>query len=311
MSKVILCIGQNCADVIVRGFNKRNAFEKEATYVKNIQIDLGGDATNEACVLAALGNSVKLVYGRSDDNIGEFISHNLEAKGVDISRAVNKSGVPSSINCVVVDEKAERYFLIAEGVPTAEFHLNKSILDGVDILSIGSLFHPPFMDPAETAEFVKAAKKKNIIVCADFCMNSQCRIEDFEEVFRNLDFIFPNMEEAAYYVRGGNIDELAAEYLKMGVSNVVIKKGKDGCSLWNKDGRLDISSFYVPPVDTTGAGDNFAAGFISGLAEGKNLKECCVFATATASLAVQQIGATSGVKSKAAVLDVINSKQGV
>ena len=74
-----------------------------------------------------------------------------------------------------------------------------------------------------------------------------------------------------------------------------------------------IEPFQVEAVDTTGAGDNFAAGFISALCRGLPFAECARFASATAAITVQSIGSSTGVKSMGQVLSFIEnypSKEG-
>lgn len=85
----------------------------------------------------------------------------------------------------------------------------------------------------------------------------------------------------------------AKRLLLAGVKNVIVKCGSKGCLVMNKE-----ESYMVPArenvrcVDTTGAGDSFAAGFLSALSEGKNLRECAQFANVCGARAVEVTGAT-------------------
>ena len=85
-----------------------------------------------------------------------------------------------------------------------------------------------------------------------------------------------------------------------GVQHVVIKTGKKGCFIKSQDGSvLEVPAMKgITAIDTIGAGDNFASGFITAILEGKSLKECAEFANVTASISVQSIGATTGVKNR-------------
>ena len=89
-----------------------------------------------------------------------------------------------------------------------------------------------------------------------------------------------------------------------GVKTAVVKIGKDGCLVGTKDG---ITHVYAVPgitcVDTTGAGDTFAAGFIAGLIEGRSIRDCARFGCAAASCSVEQVGATDGVRSLEQVME--------
>ena len=100
---------------------------------------------------------------------------------------------------------------------------------------------------------------------------------------------------------------MADYFLSCGIKNVVIKAGKQGCFFKNQLESFTVPAFSVKAVDTTGAGDNFASGFITALLEGKNHRECCRFAHAVAAIAVESVGANVGVKSRGQVEEFLNS----
>ena len=83
---------------------------------------------------------------------------------------------------------------------------------------------------------------------------------------------------------------------------MVMKIGKRGCYIRNAEGAQIVPACKgVTAIDTIGAGDNFASGFITGLLEGKNIRDCAVYANCTAAVSVQYVGATGGVKEKSDV----------
>ncbi len=83
------------------------------------------------------------------------------------------------------------------------------------------------------------------------------------------------------------LDEIADCFLACGVKTVVIKTGKDGCFIKRGDMTMKVPAVAgITAIDTIGAGDNFASGFIAALLEGKNLRECARFANATAAISV-------------------------
>ena len=91
-----------------------------------------------------------------------------------------------------------------------------------------------------------------------------------------------------------------------GIKNVVMKIGTRGCYIRNKDGVMIVPACKgITAVDTIGAGDNFASGFIAALLQGKDIKECAEYANCTAAIAVQHPGATSGVQNRQMVEDML------
>ena len=93
-------------------------------------------------------------------------------------------------------------------------------------------------------------------------------------------------------------EEQADVFLSWGAKNVVIKLGEDGCLVRNAN-----ESFRTPiyktrcVVDTTGAGDNFVASFLTGVLKGWDLKKCSEFAAAAGSICVEKVGATAAIES--------------
>ena len=101
-------------------------------------------------------------------------------------------------------------------------------------------------------------------------------------------------------------DKVADKLYSYGIKNVVMKIGKRGCYIRNKDGVMIVPACKgITAIDTIGAGDNFASGFIAALLQAKNLKECGEYANCTAAIAVQHPGATSGVQNREMVEEML------
>lgn len=124
------------------------------------------------------------------------------------------------------------------------------------------------------------------------------KLEDIRPLLPYIDYIFPNEEEIELLTGNSDPCTNAGLLVEAGVSCVVIKCGSRGCVI-----RTEKELFYIPAytvencVDTTGAGDSFAAGFLWALSEGLPLIDCGCFACAAASCAVECVGATDGVVS--------------
>jgi ribokinase len=84
---------------------------------------------------------------------------------------------------------------------------------------------------------------------------------------------------------------------ELGAGAVVIKLGAEGCLVAHDAGEISAPAFKVPVVDTTGAGDCFAGGFLAALGRDSSLEDAARFANAVAALSVRSLGATEGVRS--------------
>ena len=127
-----------------------------------------------------------------------------------------------------------------------------------------------------------------------------CQIKQY------VDYFFPNYDEACLMTGEKDEAKVADKLFSYGIKNVVMKIGTRGCYIRNKDGVMIVPACKgITAVDTIGAGDNFASGFIAALLQGKDIKECGEYANCTAAIAVQHPGATSGVQNRQMVEDML------
>ncbi len=124
-------------------------------------------------------------------------------------------------------------------------------------------------------------------------------LEDIREALSYVDYFFPNFDEACLLTGETEESKVADVLFGCGVKNVVMKIGKRGCYIRNQEGAMIVPACKgITAIDTIGAGDNFASGFIAGLLQGKNIRECGIYANCTAAVSVQYGGATAGVQNK-------------
>ncbi|MBP5737680.1 MAG: carbohydrate kinase family protein [Abditibacteriota bacterium] len=266
--------------------------------MEDITLSYGGDALNEAVVLAKMGAEVELFSTVGDDEAGERIVNYLSSLGVDTRGISRKPDVPTGINMVLVDDKGERYFLTnphGSLRKLTEDDLTPYTDTGSDIVSFAGIFVSPLLDiPAMTRLFAAIKKRPGRVLAADMTKAKKGEtLSDLTPALRYIDYIFPNEAEAALLTGRDDPYENARLLTEAGVGCAVIKRGKEGC-LIRKDGEyIELPAFPgVKALDSTGAGDTFAAGFIYALSRGFSLRDCGLFANAAASVAVEYPGAT-------------------
>lgn len=307
MAVDVVCVGIACADVLIRGVDLSTPWTEESKRCESVVLGVGGDATNQAIVMSRLGVDVSLLTCVGDDDIGGYIKNILGSAGVDVSTVYEKKGVDSSLNVIVIHNDGQRNFINSGISDSVFFEPDLEQLKGARIVSIGSMMVPPFVTVESIKRVVEAAKSNGSIVCADVCYNAKaCSLAELGSVLNGIDYIFPNEEEASLLTGETDLDKMADCFLGYGVKNVIIKIGKDGCFVKNADKRMFMPVVGRTVVDTTGAGDNFAAGFITALSEEKSLTDCCLMAAATAGISIQHMGANAGVKSRRQVEDFLN-----
>ena len=113
----------------------------------------------------------------------------------------------------------------------------------------------------------------------------------------------PSWDEAAYVTGLEDERKMADWFLERGAGNVIIKLGSRGSLFRNREESFYTDPYEVTPVDTTGCGDNFTAGFIHAYLKGESMRDCVQFASAAGALNSLGLGASSYIRSEQMVLD--------
>ncbi|HCC35275.1 MAG TPA: sugar kinase [Ruminococcaceae bacterium] len=307
----ILCIGIACADVLLKGVDFSSGFKDESKPAESVGIDVGGDAANEAIILARLGHDVQLMCGLGKDAVGDLIVNAVRSAGVRTDHAVRSDKSGTAINVIVIHPDGQRNF-INSGVPKAAYMIPRiENTGGAEVVSLASFFLPPFTTADICEKTAMAAKQTGAIVCADVVVQPDSELGMLSGALPYVDYFFPNRAEAEQLTGKTALPEIADVFLSMGVKNVIIKTGKEGCYLKNAAAESYIPTYEsVKPLDTTGAGDNFAAGFISGILQGKTPEQSARYACGVATVSTQSFGATAGVKSREQVREFIDNIKG-
>ncbi len=299
----VVCVGAAIVDIPLQPVSK-NIFDCESYPLEQISMTIGGDAINEATVLSRLGHKVGLVSMVGHDAVGNFILEHCEKNGINAEGIKIRDGINTSINIGLVTADGERTF-----VSNRNGSLWKETIEDIDlekttrgrILSYGSFFNNPRLDNRALVRIFEKAKEAGMIICADMIKPRLGEtLDDVAEALSYLDYFFPNNDEARLMTGEQEIPKVAEKILSYGVKCVAVKIGKEGVYIRRNSGEeLIVPAMKgITAIDTIGAGDNFAAGFISGLIENKTLRECGEYGNVTASLAIQSIGATTGVKNR-------------
>lgn len=312
MTFKVLCIGQSVLDIQVKGIDFQES-SKENRMAERVQLSVGGDATNQSIVLSKLGINSTLISGVGEDSVGLFIKNYIQTTDVNVNNVRVIKNSTSPIIIVVIDKEGERSFIFANlDFRNRDLFLPDSeIFQDYDVVSLGSMFGSPIHSRKNIETVLRAAKDAGAIVCADIIgAPNTDRLHEVSDLFSNIDFIFPNEDEARAFTGKENIDEIADHLLEYGIKHVILKQGKNGCFLKTDQERFSVPAYRVEAVDTTGAGDNFVAGFISALLDGKSLQDCCKFGCATAAVSIQAMGGNSGVENKEQVMTFIEEYSG-
>lgn len=307
----VICAGEMLVDIIARPVGPV-AFQDDTCQVEDIRITSGGDANNNAINFAKLGHQVTYLGRIGCDDMGDYVVTLAKRAGVDMTHVVRSEGTAQTRSLILVGADGRRTFLQYPGT-SREFCLEDcdlSVLDGADLLQIGGAFHLPRFDGAGCAGLLQAAREKGVVTSMDVTSDRTGRWKGIlDPCYPYLDYFLPSIEQASMIAGTDDPREIADFFLSRGVGNVAVKLGSRGAYFKNAE-----TAFFAKPytglriVETTGAGDAFCAGFLTGVGEKLPPQACVTLGTACSAFAIQAVGATAGMQDLATVQRFIRSQ---
>lgn len=251
----------------------------------------GGSAGNTVCALAALGANPGFIGKVGQDETGAFFGDTLRQRGVNALLAT--CDLPSGIASTFISADGERTFgtyLGAAATLEAE-DLSRKMFAGYDYLYIEGYL---LQDHDLMLRALQLAKEEGLQVCLDMASYNVVEAErDFFDqlIVKYVDIVFANESEARAYTGKGPHEAL--EEIASKCSIAVVKTGKEGSLVKKGTEVIQLLSCPIENVlDTTGAGDFYAAGFMYGLTCGYSLEKCVQISTILATAVIQEVGTT-------------------
>jgi sugar/nucleoside kinase (ribokinase family) len=257
----------------------------------------GGSAANTIVGLSSLGSRCAFIGKVKDDVLGKAFTHDIRAAGVAFTTPPAAAG-PSTARCyVLVTPDGERtmntYLGAAQDLHPADIDADLVAASAILYLE-GYLWDPKNAKDAflKAAAIAHEAKRSVALTLSDaFCVD-RWRAE-FLQLMRShtVDLIFANEGELHSLYQTADFDS-AVNALRADVTTAVVTRSEKGCLVIGPDGIEAVSAFPVERVvDTTGAGDLFAAGFLSGVARGADDRTCGRLGALAAAEVIQHLGA--------------------
>lgn len=299
----IVVIGASIVDLPLYPVG-RDVFDRPSSPVSRMEMTVGGDAINEATILTRLGHTVRLVSAVGSDPAGSFVLEHCRRNTIDERYLAVSEHLTTSINVPLISPDGERSVITNRSGSLWQLALSDLDLDALNegsTLSFASIFNNARIDNDAMLKIFRKARERGMTICADMVSpRFGEHVGAIREALSFVDYFFPNYEEARVLTGLSDLDEVADCFLSCGVKNVVIKIGRRGAFVKNAKQRMIVPIYpKASCVDTTGAGDNFASGFLAALLEGRTLRECTEFANVTASIAIEAVGATTALQSRA------------
>jgi sugar/nucleoside kinase (ribokinase family) len=257
----------------------------------------GGCAGNTAAGIAAFGGKAAFVGQVAPDQLGEFYRHDLTAAGVEFTTPELDVGVPTARSMILVTPDGHRTMNTFLG---AAQHLPSSALDEQQIRDAAAIYLEGYLwDPEapryamiRAIEIARQAGRKVAFTLSDtFCIERHRN--GFNELIDGgkIDLLFANQAEIEMLASVPHLDSAVAA-VRGKVETLVVTRGEHGALATRGAERADVPAVAVAEVvDTTGAGDLFASGFLYGYTHGRPLADSLKLGAIAAGEVIQHYGA--------------------
>jgi len=261
----------------------------------------GGSAANTIVGLSSFGIRTSFVGKLRDDETGRSFAHDIRKSGVHFETPFAKDG-PSTARCLVlVTPDGERtmntYLGACQNLRSDD--INEEIVRNSSILYLeGYLWDPPAAKEAfkKAAAISHAAGNKVALTLSDsFCVDRYR--DEFLELIRNklVDLVFANQHELKSLYQTADFDTAVSAFRNEGVLGAVTRS-EEGCIVVTREETVAVPASPIEKlVDTTGAGDLFAAGFLAGLVRGCDMRDAGRLGGLAAAEIIQHYGARPNV----------------
>lgn len=274
-------------------------------YVGQFEKTVGGAESNFAIALTRLGHSVSWISRLGNDEFGLYVRNFIRGEGVDTSHVTFDSDHPTAVFFKERYEASDPkvYYYRAGSAASLMDHslLKENDFAGAKFLHITGI--TAALSPSCRSliyHAIELAKKQNVTVVFD--PNIRLKLWSREEartvlmdIASKCDIVLPGIDEGELLTGDTTPEEISEALMESGAKAVVVKLGESGAFYQTKDTKEYVDGYKIEHVvDTVGAGDGFAAGFISGLLRGWSYREAVALGNRIGASAITVTGDVEG-----------------
>ncbi len=271
-------------DMIVDRLPKRN----DHVMCEKGHVSLGGSAANFATQATRLGIKTTLVSCLGDDVYGELVINELTKIGVDTSCILVLDKHETGIFFYAHDPQNDQ---IVVAKPGANKFLEKRIFEE-DTVVDAQIIHVSGSFPMMIERASEITTNHGMVLSLD--PGRAASNLDFDKILRHTDLLFLNSHELKEYFKIEPTESALRKFAKTFPGIVILKMGEKGAIATDGFEYCTSQVFEVPVKDTLGAGDSFAAGFITAWTRSERISQALNVANAAASLTIKHEGAQNG-----------------
>lgn len=264
-----------------------------ATFVENMTMTVAGTAGATAYDCAMLGLQVQVAAEIGHDPMGDWLISTMQAKGINTNLISRSSTQQTAMSMLPISTDGARSAFFVPGASNT-FTLDEGRLEQVldaNIVHLGGTGLLASFDGGPSLNLLMRAKDKGCKTVLDLILANEETLKLVEPLLGYIDYFVPSLEEAGAMAGYSEPEQVAEWFRGKGVANVILTLEGDGAYVASSEGaQIYLPAHQLDPIDSTGCGDSFTAGIITGLTKGWQIEESARFANTVAAYVACGLG---------------------
>ncbi|MEU4573241.1 sugar kinase [Nonomuraea sp. NPDC023979] len=293
----VVTVGVHIVDILARPV-ERIPDGQDTVLVDQIRLTAAGAAAGTAVDLVKLGHEVVSMGAVGDDELGDFLIATMTRRGVDVTRLARRPGEQTAASILPIRPDGGRPSF---HVPGANLGLTPADLD-TEALRAARAIHLGGVDVTfglgdpEFFALLDEVRASGTIVTMDPLSEMADLLGPARAFLPHVDYVLPNDAQALLMTGERDVRAAAAALLADGPRGVLVTLGAGGSLVVTAEADELVPALDTPVADTTGCGDAYCAGFITGLLHGRDVRTAARWGTAAAGRVATGLGSDAGLK---------------
>jgi sugar/nucleoside kinase (ribokinase family) len=281
---------------------------QDTVLVDQIRLTAAGAAAGTAVDLVKLGNQVVSMGAVGGDELGDFLLAVMAKRGVDVSRLVRKEAEQTAASILPIRPDGGRpsFHVPGANLGVTLADLDVEALRGVRAVHLGGMDVTFGLGDPAFFELLDSLRAAGTVVTMDLLSEMPDLLGMARAFLPHVDYFLPNETQALLMAPGAGTPSAAAEaLLAEGPRGVLVTLGGAGSLVVTAAGAEHVPALKVDVADTTGCGDAYCAGFITGLLHGQDVVTAARWGTAAAARVATGLGSDAGITDLESTLSLL------
>ncbi len=272
----------------------------DEVFVPKLEMKSGGSAANFTVACSRLGLKSAFIGKLGEDVFGQKLIQDFKAENVNVDGIIYTKEIGTGVCYVAVSGSNRKLYAFSGAANILNpKDIRKEIIESSKIVHLASLKNiEPLVRAGEIAKKIPTRISLN-----PGALIADQGFKKLEKLLTLTDIYISSKDELFKIMEVDSLEKAIDALFEIGPSIAAITMGSKGSIIADRNAQLEIPPYNVKAVDTTGAGDAFSAGFITGLIEGLNLEDCGKLGNAIAAFKIQHLGAREGLPTRKMVVD--------